>query len=45
LLQLFTIGLTELSPDGTPVDKPGGGQVELESQFKQAHFRLLIAAV
>ena len=29
LLQLFTIGLVELNPDGTPVTAQGGGQVEL----------------
>ena len=29
LLQLFTIGLVELGPDGTPVTGPGGEQVEL----------------
>ncbi len=29
LLQLFTVGLVELNPDGTPVTAQGGGQVEL----------------
>ncbi len=29
LLQLFTIGLVELKPDGTPVKNPDGSQVEL----------------
>lgn len=29
LLQLFTVGLVELNPDGSPVEGDGGGQVEL----------------
>jgi uncharacterized protein (DUF1800 family) len=29
LLQLFTVGLVKLSPDGTPVTTQGGAQVEL----------------
>lgn len=29
LLQLFTIGLVELNPDGTPVTNPDGSEVEL----------------
>lgn len=29
LLQLFTLGLVSLNPDGTPVSGPEGGQVEL----------------
>ncbi len=29
LMQLFTVGLVELQPDGTPVTNPDGSQVEL----------------
>lgn len=29
LLQLFTLGLVELNPDGTPIPGPGGAPVEL----------------
>jgi uncharacterized protein (DUF1800 family) len=29
LLQLFTLGLVELNPDGTPVEGSGGGEIEL----------------
>ncbi|MGB1139830.1 MAG: DUF1800 domain-containing protein [Halioglobus sp.] len=29
ILQLFSVGLVELNPDGTPVENPDGSQVEL----------------